>query len=111
MQACVGSVLSTTRRLNMIWALLVEMKERPLSNRDEILRLMREGWELGWASRTRGPSAYWLQRPGLMRGGDIRKVHRATANAMWFKKLIVDVPAKDTDPFWLRRYAINETIA
>ena len=64
--------------------------ERP-ATQDEILRLLREGWELGSDMGIDG--SWWMQRDGLGRGGPSRRVHAASARALHHKGLIKQLSA------------------
>lgn len=78
---------------------------KPISDSNEILRLIAEGWEFGRFEpcSSRGSSRYMLQKPGLCRGGEAKAVHKATANKMVRLGLVKEVRRRE-DPFWLTRY-------
>ncbi len=66
------------------------MNDRP-ATQDEILRLLREGWEL---VRDMGiDGSWWMQRDGLGRGGPSRRVNLASAHALRRKGLIKQASA------------------
>ena len=55
---------------------------------EEVVTLMREGWELGqtsgWDHRA------WLQKDGIGKGGPTKRVSSSTFHALWKKKVIVE---------------------
>lgn len=57
------------------------------ATKDEALRLMREGWQLGCSGGI-DPRA-WLQQNGIGRGGPSRDVHMASFSALLRTKRIV----------------------
>lgn len=59
--------------------------ERP-ATQEEILRLLKEGWELGIDMGITG--SWWMQKDGLGMGGPSRHVHAASARALRQKGLI-----------------------
>jgi hypothetical protein len=77
---------------------------RPLTDKQKILQLMREGWELGSASRTRGSVRFWLQFGGCSRGGKSLNVHASTARSMYKQALIEIATKRDGQSYWLTRY-------
>lgn len=84
-------------------------KMKPISNHAEILRLMREGWELGFSTTLSISSngRARLQKGGLCCGGDVVRVHNSTLRSLIRKGLIRRNP-KPEGKFWLTRYEINE---
>lgn len=52
----------------------------------EVLHMMRNGWELGTSSGLHGRS--WLQRGGLGRGGEVKRVSYATVYSLFKAGLI-----------------------
>lgn len=46
----------------------------------EVVALMREGWELGRSTTMGGRT--WLQNGGIGRGGEVKRVSAATATAL-----------------------------
>jgi hypothetical protein len=76
---------------------------RPLSDVNEILRLIQNDWELGWSDGIRDNGRFWIQRGGLCKGGESRAVHASTARRMIARGWVVLV-SRAGDPFWLRRY-------
>lgn len=81
------------------------MPNNKLSDHEEIVRLMKKGWELGlstgWSCR------YWLQKGGLCRGGESRNCHASTVTSMMRKELIERAPKKPKDGFWLVRFKLK----
>ena len=59
---------------------------------EEVLQLMREGWECCYAHGLRGPGWWRLQKNGLGRGGDVKHPHGQTMNALEKKGLIKRLP-------------------
>jgi len=59
-------------------------RDRP-ATQAEILRLLREGWELGLDHYGHEP---WLQKDGLGKGGETRQAHSASFWALKRKGLI-----------------------
>ncbi len=78
---------------------------KPISDGKEILELMRNGWELGLsdASRT-NPRLFWLQKNGLCRGGEVKKVHASTAQSLIRKDLII---GQKRERFWLMEFKLK----
>lgn len=73
---------------------------------EEILAFMRDGWELGFS---RGfNSYYWLQKGGLCKGGETKKVRSDTVRSMLIKGSIEIAPKRKGDQFWLERHRIKE---
>jgi hypothetical protein len=66
------------------------MTDRP-ATQEEILRLLREGWELGKDIGIDG--SWWMQRDGLGMGGPSRRVNAASAHALHRKGLIKQLSA------------------
>jgi len=57
----------------------------------EVLELLATGaWELGHSTYT---GHYWMQRGGLGKGGEMRKVRTDVAYALWKKGYIEEAPA------------------
>lgn len=52
----------------------------------EVIKLMREGWELG-ASKAL-TRRKWLQKDGIGKGGETKDVHTATFDKLYFSNLI-----------------------
>ncbi len=69
-------------------------------NRDEVIALLCDGWELG-ASDGRA----WLQ-PKLCCGGKSHNIHMATFSALRRSGKIIALPKKRGDSFWLSRYGL-----
>ena len=53
----------------------------------EVVELMRQGWELGESSGF--DYHVWLQKGGIGKGGEVKKVSSSTVHALWKKKVIV----------------------
>jgi len=51
----------------------------------EVIKLMREGWELGASGST---SNHWLQKDGVGRGGETKKINNSIAFVLREKNLI-----------------------
>ena len=81
-------------------------EDRPLSDAAEILRLMKEGWELGYGTGFREAGQFWLQKNGLCRGGETRNIHASTARSM-FEKGLIKLSTRKQEKFWLRRYELG----
>jgi|GEM_PF-5902289 len=71
---------------------------RPLRQRDEILRLMRDGWEL---RHHVGGAIGWYS---LHSEHDSTAVHASTVHAMLRAGVIAYAEKRKSDPFWLRRF-------
>ena len=71
---------------------------------DEIIELMRAGWELGLSDTYTERPRVWLQKDGLTRGGDTQSVHRSSLNAALRTGRIRVAARRDGDPYWLTRY-------
>lgn len=78
-----------------------------ITDQEEVLRLMREGWEFGhsYGYRPGCRSRYWLQKPGLCRGGESKEVHGATGNRM-VRRGVVKAVKPDGGPFWLMKLEV-----
>lgn len=81
-----------------------------LTSQDEILGLMRQGWELGQNGGRVGRPRTWLQKR-LCCGGDSFNVHGGTLNALLRKQAVVALPRREGDPYWLRRYGMAQEAA
>jgi hypothetical protein len=78
---------------------------------EEILNLMKAGWELGSSHECSGRSYLssnrsWLQRNGLCKGGDVIDVHSKTIDKL-LKENLIESFSNSVDPFWLIRYKIK----
>lgn len=71
---------------------------------DEILELMRSGWELGLSNTHASHPRVWFQKGGLTRGGDTQSVHRASLNAALRTGRIRVAARRGGDSYWLTRY-------
>ena len=82
---------------------------KPPSNHAEIIRLMREGWELGFFAPLRSGSngRARLQKGGLCSGGDVVRVHTSSLRSL-IRKGLIRRNTKPEGKFWLTRYEINE---
>jgi hypothetical protein len=76
------------------------MKLSPVQR--EVLRLMSSGWELGEDMGTN--SHAWVQKGGLGRGGETKKVNSNTVYALWREKYIEIVK----EAFPTRRFKLTE---
>jgi hypothetical protein len=47
-----------------------------------VLRLLANGWQLGWSHAAWTGRAAWIQEGGIGRGGDTRTVHGNTFHAL-----------------------------
>jgi hypothetical protein len=78
----VYTINSKRRQEEMKQSVIAERKLKIQSKpkADEVLKLMSEGWELGYhqgCSRS-SKDRYWLQLGGLQRGGESKDVHAST---------------------------------
>ena len=62
------------------------MTVRLSKTQEEVVKLMRLGWELGVSSSF--DHTAWLQKGGVGKGGPTKKVSGATVHALWKKKII-----------------------
>lgn len=100
-----------TKTTKNSWKILAKgATVKPLSDRNEILALMRFGWELGETRHHASKHAQhaWLQKTGLCKGGETRKVHRNTLKALLSHRLIRPIPRRAGDPYWLVRYEVSK---
>jgi len=67
-------------------------------NQLEVLRLMSEGWELGRSHGFDGDRPWWMQKGGLGRGGDSKKVNSNTTFSLYKKGLIYKPDPKTEFP-------------
>lgn len=68
----------------------------------EVIRLMREGWELGHSCKMEGRS--WIQKGGIGKGGNFKNVNSNTFQAIYDRKLIVAIERS----FPTHKYALTE---
>jgi len=61
---------------------------RPTKSQLVILRLMANGWELGYSSSSFAGNYYWIQKGGLGRDGEAKNVHFRTAYSLYKNGLI-----------------------
>ena len=54
----------------------------------EVIDLMKAGWELGQNESGAMNKRSWLQKDGLGRGGESKKISSATVQALILKKVI-----------------------
>jgi hypothetical protein len=74
---------------------------------EEIIKLMKQDWELGYSSGGLTRGRYWLQKNGLCKGGDSIDVHSRTIDKLEKENLIEIVLPRKDDGFWLRRYRLK----
>ena len=74
--------------------------------KEEIIKLMKEGWELGTSNAMRSYHI-WIQKDGLCKGGESKSIHKSTLHSLIDKKLVILEPRKHDDAFWLTRYKLN----
>ena len=70
----------------------------------EVLTLMNNGWELGYASG-RDYSHHWLQKGGCGHGGESKNVNSNTAHALYNRKLITQHYSFPTSTYTLTEEA------
>jgi hypothetical protein len=74
---------------------------------EEIIKLMKQDWELGHSSGGMTRGRYWLQKGGLCKGGDTIDVHSKTLDKLQKENLIEYYRLKNDD-FWLTRYKLKK---
>jgi hypothetical protein len=80
-----------------------------ITSQEEVLDLMRQGWELGQYGGGISRSRTWLQKQ-LCCGGDMFDVHGGTFNALLRKRAVVALPPREKDRYWLRRYGLAQGV-
>lgn len=61
---------------------------RPTKKQLEVLTLMNEGWEMGVSTSYINAGFAKLQRGGIGRGGEVRKIHNKTFDSLLERGLI-----------------------
>lgn len=85
----------------------METKTIKLSDKQkEVIRLMREGWELAKSRTFKGRS--WLQKNAIGKGGETKYLHRSTFITLYERKLIEGEYSFPTSKFTLTE--IGKTI-
>ena len=74
---------------------------------EDIIKLMKKGWELGHRSGIKEVGSFYQQKIGLCRGGDTIDVHSKTLHKLLKQNLIEYEPKRQGDGFWLTRYRIK----
>lgn len=80
---------------------------RSLIKKDEVLKLLKEGWELGTSNHGRGGRRVWLQRK-LMCGGKSYNIHGASFNSLVDSGTIVRLQRRKGEQFWLTRWRLKK---
>jgi hypothetical protein len=73
---------------------------------EEVINLMKQGWELGYTINLGRNPRYWLQKKLCCRG-DTFKVNGNTIKLLKNKNLIELEPKHKGDSFWLTRYKLK----
>jgi hypothetical protein len=74
-------------------------------DRNKLLCILNEGWELGASDIYGRGRRYWVQQGGLCKGGNVVAVHPKTIEKLRIDKKIKIAKFKN-DPFWLTRYKL-----
>lgn len=72
---------------------------------EQVVEHMKDGWELGYSNFT---NRYWLQKPGLCKGGDSKKVILVSVRAMLRSGKIRKAAPRDGDHLSLTRFELRK---
>lgn len=76
---------------------------------DEIVQLLKDGWELGWYVGWGGRNGHFaLQRNGLGKGGEVVYPHGSMVRALIKKGVIERRPRQKDDSYSTLRYGLTE---
>lgn len=79
---------------------------RTFITQEEVIALMRDGWELGYFDGIRTDGAYQVQQGGLMKGGATKGVRASSVAALERKGLVRRLPREPKQPYWCHRYEL-----